>query len=238
MAGMDSSKLINMTDGDDSGKIKVILADDHPVVLRAVRNELEKQSGFQVLAQAGDGEEVVRLVKKFAPNLVLMDIGMPKLNGIEATRQIKAGNPDTVVLVLTVYDDAEHILGILESGADGYLTKNIPVENIAQAIRSAVNGERILSPQIYQQVLKYALRYNAKPVVLDSGVKLTPRELEILKMVALGMGNKQIAGDLKLGPRTVKSHLVDIFGKLKVNSRTEAVIIGLRAGFLKLEDLE
>ena len=219
---MDSPSLSNSVDQSSSGKISVILADDHPVVLRAVRNELEKQAGFQVLAEAVDGEEeAVRLVRNLAPNLVLMDIGMPKLNGIEATRQIKATNPDTVVLVLTVYDDTEHILGILESGADGYLTKNISVENIAQSIRLAANGETVLSPQIYQQVLKYALRYNTKPIVLDSGIKLTPREIEILKMVARGMGNKQIASGLKLGPRTVKSHLVDIFGKLKANSRTE-----------------
>jgi DNA-binding NarL/FixJ family response regulator len=167
-----------------------------------------------------------------------MDIGMTKLNGIEATRQIKACCPDTIVIVLTVYDDIEHILGILESGADGYLTKNVLVEDIIQSIRLAVSGETVLSPQVFQQVLKYALRYVTKPLTLNSGIKLTAREQEILTMVAKGMSNKRIAEVLELGTRTVKSHLVDIFDKLKADSRTEAVIIGLRAGFLKLEDLD
>jgi two-component system, NarL family, response regulator LiaR len=223
---------------DNSGSITVILADDHPVVLKSVRHELEKESDFKVLAEAINGEEAVQFTQQLGPRVVLMDIGMPKLNGIEATRQIKATCPDTIVLVLTVYDDVEHILGILESGADGYLTKNILVEQIVQSIRLAVNGETVLSPQIYRQVLKYALRYNTKPLVLNSGVKLTPREQEVLNMAAKGRSNKQIASELKLGPRTVKSHLVDIFGKLNVESRTEAVIIGLKAGFLKLDDLE
>jgi len=219
-------------------KIRVILADDHPVVLKAVRSELEKYPVFEVLAEARDGEEVIRLVRDLAPNLVLMDIGMPKINGIEATRQIKAASPDTIILVLTVYDDIEHILEVLESGADGYLTKNISVESIVQSMRLAANGEAVLSPKIYQQVLKYALRYNTKPVVLDSGLKLTSREIDIIRMVARGLGNKEIAAKLNLGPRTVKGHLVDIFNKLKANSRTEAVIMGLRYGFLKLDDLE
>lgn len=219
-------------------KIRVILADDHPVVLKAVRSELEKYPVFDVLAEAQDGEEVIRLVRDLAPNLVLMDIGMPKINGIEATRQIKAASPDTIILVLTVYDDIEHILEVLESGADGYLTKNISVESIVQSMRLAANGEAVLSPKIYQQVLKYALRYNTKPVVLDSGLKLTSREIDIIRMVARGLGNKEIAAKLNLGPRTVKGHLVDIFNKLKANSRTEAVIMGLRYGFLKLDDLE
>jgi DNA-binding NarL/FixJ family response regulator len=238
MGAMDNMGLSNTPNPNPAAPITIILADDHPVVVKAVRNELEKQSGFQVLAEAHDGEEAVRLACQLVPKIVLLDIGMPKLNGIEATQQIKSACPDILVLVLTVYDDVEHILGILESGADGYLTKNIPVEDIAQAIRLAVNGETVLSPQIFHQVLKYALRYNTKPIVLTSGVKLTTRELEILKMVARGLSNKQIAADLKLGSRTVKGHLADIFSKLNTNSRTEAVITGLRAGFLKLEDLE
>jgi DNA-binding NarL/FixJ family response regulator len=227
-----------MTTQEESKKITVLLADDHPVVVKSLRHEIEKESNFEVQAEANDGEEAVRLAKSLSPRVVIMDIGMPKLNGIEATRQIKAFSPDTIVIVLTVYDDIEHIMGILESGADGYLTKNILVEDIIRSIRLAVNGETVLAPQVFQQVLKYALRYSTKPLSLDSGLKLTSREQEILKMVARGMSNKQIASALDLGIRTVKSHLVDIFNKLKADSRTEAVIIGLRAGFLKLEDLD
>jgi two-component system, NarL family, response regulator LiaR len=215
----------------------LILADDHPIVRKALKNEIEKDAGLKVVGEATDGEEAVKLTKDLKPDIVIMDIGMPRLNGIEATRQIKSVSPDTIVLVLTVYDDIEHILGILESGADGYLTKNVLVEEIIHSIHTAAAGETVLSPKVFQQVLRYALRNSIKPKILDSGIKLTVREIEILKMVATGLSNKAIADKLNLGTRTIKSHLVDIFAKLKVFSRTEAVITGLRAGFIKLDDL-
>ena len=222
---------------NESKTTTVILADDHPVVRQALKHELEKEADFEVIAEAADGEEAVELTGELTPEVVVIDIGMPKLNGIQATRQIKNICPETIVLVITVYDDIEHALAILESGADGYLTKNVLVEDIIQGIRSLIAGEAVLSPHVFQQILKYALRQNIKPLALDNGIKLTMRELEILKLVATGSSNKQIAKDLNIGIRTVKSHLVDIFGKLKVFSRTEAVITGLRAGFIRLDDL-
>lgn len=218
-------------------RTSIILADDHPIVRKALRNDLEKEADFVVLAEAGDGEEAIRLVSELTPDVVIMDIGMPKLNGIEATRQIKAAHPDTIVLVLTVYDDTEHILGILEAGADGYLTKNILVEDIIKSIRSVVAGEAVLSPQVFQQVLKYALRHSTKPVRLDTGIKLTTRELEILRLIAKGISNKEIANEINISSRTVKSHMVDIFRKLNVSSRTEAVITSLRIGFINIRDI-
>jgi NarL family two-component system response regulator LiaR len=222
---------------NDTNITTIIVADDHPVVRKALRNELDKENGFQVTAEASDGEEAVRLVTELEPTVVIMDIGMPKINGIEATRQIKAKCPDTIVLVLTIYDDIEHVLEILKSGADGYLTKSVLVEEIVQAVRSVAAGEIVLSPEVFHQVLKYALRHNIKPAFLDTRIKLTVRELEILKALAWGLNNRQIAEDLNLGIRTVKSHLVDIFSKLNVSSRTEAVITGLRAGFISIDDL-
>jgi two-component system, NarL family, response regulator LiaR len=230
--GLSSSKQ------PESGLVTVILADDHPVVIKSLKNELDREPDFKVIGEANDGEKAVDLALKLKPRVVLMDIGMPNLNGIEATKAIKSSLPETIILVLTVYDDIEHILGILESGADGYLTKNISVEQIVHSMRLAVAGETVLSPQIFKQVLKYALRYITKPLVISDGTRLTPREQEILKMVARGLSNKEIADRVNLGPRTVKSHLVDIFSKLKVNSRTEAVIIGMRAGLIKLDDLD
>jgi NarL family two-component system response regulator LiaR len=221
----------------ESNKTSIILADDHPVVRKALRNDLEKEADFIVLAEAFDGEEAVRLASQLTPDVVIMDIGMPNLNGIEATRQIKASNPDIIVLVLTVYDDIEHILGILESGADGYLTKNILVEDIVQSIRSVVAGETVLSPQVFKHVLKYALRHSTKPLRLDTGVKLTTREIEVLKLIAEGISNKEIADELSISSRTVKSHMVDIFRKLNVSSRTEAVITSLRIGFINVDDI-
>lgn len=233
---MEKDKSFDFKKEAEAKLITVVLADDHPVVVKSIRSELEREPDFLVLGEASDGEKAVELTLKHVPRMVLMDIGMSKLNGIEATKLIKSALPDTIVLVLTVYDDIEHILGILESGADGYLTKNIPVEQIVHSMRLATAGEAVLSPQIFRQVLKYALRYTTKPLVISEGVKLTPREQEILKLVAKGLSNKKIASDLNLGPRTIKSHLVDVFNKLKAGSRTEAVIIGMRAGLIKLED--
>jgi DNA-binding NarL/FixJ family response regulator len=221
----------------NSKKITIIVADDHPIVRKALKNEFQKEADVEVLAEASDGEEAVKLVTELKPDAIIMDIGMSKLNGIEATRRIKTLAPDTVVLVLTVYDDIEHVLEMLKSGADGYLTKTILVEDIIKSIRSVIAGEMVISPLVFKQVLKYALRYSTKPIIFDSNVKLTIRELEILKLLGRGMGNKNIAQELNLGTRTVKSHLVDIYSKLRVFSRTEAVIIALRAGLLTIDDL-
>ncbi len=217
--------------------IRVVLADDHPIVRKALRSELVKEVDFEVIAEASDGEEAVRLVTELHPDVVVMDIGMPKLNGIEATRKIKASASNTIVLVLTVYDDIEHVLGILESGADGYLIKSVSVDEIIQSMRLIVSGETVLSPQVFQRVLNYALRNVTKPLPINTEVKLSSRELVVLRLVARGMSNKQIAAELNISSRTVKSHMVDIFRKLNLSSRIEAVIVGLRTGLLKSEDL-
>lgn len=230
--------MINEPMAENIRQIRILLADDHPVVRQSLRNELEKQSDLKIVAEAADGAQAVKLAAELAPDVVLMDIGMPVLNGLEATRQIKANSPQVTVLVLTVYDDTEHIMGILKAGADGYLTKNILVRDIVQAIRSVAAGETVFSQEVYRQFLKYALRYPTKPVNIDAGTKITAREMEILKLAGKGFSNKKIAQELNIGTRTVKSHLVDIFSKLKVYSRTEAVIISLRSGILTLADLE
>ena len=234
---MNDTMTLLESNNSEPYKTSIILADDHPVVRRALRNELDKEDDFIVLAEASNGEEAIKLVSELIPDVVVMDIGMPILNGIEATRDIKVNYPDVIVLVLTIHDDVEHILGILESGADGYLTKNILVEDIIKSIRSVVAGETVLSPQIFQQVLKYALRHSTKPIRLDVGGKLTARELEILQLIAKGISNKEIAGELSISSRTVKSHMVDIFRKLNVSSRTEAVITSLRSGLINIDDI-
>jgi DNA-binding NarL/FixJ family response regulator len=221
-----------------SKRIKVILVDDHPVVRQSLRKELEKQHDFEVVAEAEDGLMAVKLVHDHMPDVVVMDLGMPKLNGLEATRQIKANYPQTIVLVLTIYDDTEHILGIMKAGADGYLTKNVLVREVVQSIRSVAEGETVFSQEAFRQLLKYALRYPANHMAVDSVKKISPKELEILKLIGKGLSNKEIARDLNIGTRTVKSHVVDIFSKLNVYSRTEAVIYCLHSGILMLSDLE
>ncbi|MBA7651405.1 Transcriptional regulatory protein DegU [subsurface metagenome] len=225
-------------DRDQPHKITIILADDHPLLRQALANVLNKEADFKIVAEAGDGEEAVKLATELVPDVVIMDISMPKLNGLEATRQIKAKCPNIAILALTVHSDSEHILGILEAGAAGYLTKTVFGEEVIHAVRGVASRETVLSAPILQQILKHALPLMTKSMNLDVREKLTAREMGILKLAAKGMSNKDIALKLDLSPRTVKGYLADIFSKLGVGSRTEAVITGLRAGFLTLDDLE
>jgi DNA-binding NarL/FixJ family response regulator len=229
---------IDVDSAPSSGPLRVLLADDHPLLRKAIRSVLESQTDFQVIAEASDGLEAVKLASELVPDVVIMDISMPKLNGIEATKKIKAENPKIAVLVLTVHDDIEHVVGILEAGAAGYLTKNAFDKEIVQAIKAIGTGEAVFSPEVFREIFKYTVRYPIKPVPLEAGGNLlSSREMETLKLVARGMSNKEIAETLKIGLRTVKGHLVVIFSKLTVGSRTEAIVNGLRTGFLTLDDL-
>lgn len=221
-----------------SKKIRIVLADDHPLLRQALRDVLEKQPDFEVIAEASDGKEAVKLATELLPDVVIMDISMPELNGLEATKQIKTDCPAIAVLVLTVHSDNEHILGILKAGAGGYLTKSVYGDEVIYAVRALVCGETVLSPAVSQQIFKYAFQHIIKPKGSDVGDKLSPRELEVLSLAAKGTSNNDIALRLDLSLRTVKSYLANLFLKLNVASRTEAVIVGLRKGILTLDDLE
>lgn len=217
-------------------KISIIIADDHPLLRQALKSVLEKQPDFKIIAEATDGEEAVKLATELVPDVIVMDISMPKLDGLDATRQIKEKCPNIAVLVLTVYDDSEHVLAILEAGASGYLTKSVFGEEVICAVRGVAAGETVLSAQISRQVIRYAIRYRVKPLLTGSGEKLTARELSILKLTARGLSNKEIAQALDLSPRTVKGYLAEVFSKLGVASRTQAIIKGLRSGLLSVDD--
>jgi two-component system, NarL family, response regulator LiaR len=220
------------------GKVRIIVADDHPLMREALTVHLQKQPDFEILAAVSDGEAAVRLSKDLKPDVVILDISMPKMNGIEATRQIKAHNADIAILVLTVHNDYERILGVLAAGASGYLTKSATGEEIVQAVRGVASGETVLSTPVSQELIKYSLRNATQPLPVSPVEKLSNREVEILRLAAKGLGNKDIALKVNLSIPTVKSYFADIFSKLKVNSRTEAVIAGLRLGFINLQDIE
>jgi DNA-binding NarL/FixJ family response regulator len=213
-----------------------MIADDHALVREGTRQILEDQPGLEVVGEAQDGEEAVALVSRLHPDVVLMDIAMPKLNGIEATRLIKKESPSTSVLILTAYDDDQYIYALLDAGAAGYLLKSVRGEELAQAVRAVAQGESVLHPAIAAKVFK---RYTSpgQATAQEEIEPLSERESEVLGMAAKGLSNKMIARELKLSDRTVQAHLSNIFGKLGVASRTEAVITGLRRGLLQLEEL-
>ena len=222
--------------GTDTGKpIRIVIADDHALVREGTRQILEDHPGLVVAGEAQDGEEAVAMVSRLQPDVVLMDIAMPKLNGIDATRIIKKESPATSVLILTAYDDDQYIFALLDAGAAGYLLKNVRGEELAQAVRAVAEGESVLHPAIAAKVFK---RYTRSDQAVDEEIEpLTDRESEVLAIAARGLSNKMIARELSLSDRTVQVHLSNIFGKLGVASRTEAVITALRRGLLHLEEI-
>jgi len=218
-------------------KIRVVIADDHPLLREAMRNTFERHEDIEIVGEAGDGEEAVKLSSKLKPDIVIMDIVMPKLNGIEATKRIREISPATAVLILTAYDDDRYVIGLLEAGAAGYLLKSARGQVLVDAIRTVYAGESVLHPSIIAKVLKYGVRTRGEGSEHRAEKQLSDRELEVLKLAARGMGNKDIAKELFLSVRTVKAHLSSIFNKLDVASRTEAILKGVREGWLTLEDL-
>lgn len=216
-------------------KIRVIIADDHRVVCEGTRELLQKAADFDVVGVAGDGEEAVRLVKELKPDVAILDVAMPRLNGIEATREIKTISPGTAVLILTGYEYDHYVFALLEAGAAGYLLKDVSSEKLVDAVRSVHAGELVLHPAAARKARSYFIGAGDKHLDLRSQM-LTDREKEVLQLVARGRSNIQMAGDLKLSRRTVQSHLRNIFNKLNVESRTQAVIAGLKKGYLALED--
>ena len=219
------------------GKIKVLLAEDHAVVREGTRELIQREADMEVVGEAGDGEEAVDQANKLHPNVILMDIAMPKLNGIEATKQIKALYPDTAVLILTAYDNDQYIFALLEAGAAGYLLKNVRGRELIDAIRAVHAGESVLYPTIARRVISQLMSPVSSTTKVKSVEPLSEREMEVLKLAAKGISNKDIAKELFLSPRTVQAHLGNIFNKLGVGSRTEAILCGLRRGWFNLEDL-
>ena len=217
-------------------KIRVLIADDHPLLREAMRNTFEQYEDIEVVGDAGDGEEAVKLSSELKPDIAIMDIVMPKLSGIEATSQIRKVSPNTAVLILTAYDDDRYVIGLMEAGAAGYLLKSARSQDLVRAVRSVHAGESVLHPTIIAKILKHHVRIRAEDSAQKAKEQLSSRELEVLELAAKGMSNKDIAEELLLSVRTVKAHLSSIFGKMGVASRTEAIIKGVREGWLALQN--
>jgi DNA-binding NarL/FixJ family response regulator len=218
-------------------KATVLIVDDHPLFRRSVRAVLEDIPDFEVIGEASNGIEAVNIADQMRPAVILMDITMPELDGLEATRRIKEKHPEIAVLVLTIHNDEQHAMEILQAGAAGYLTKSAFGDEIVNAIHGVISGEMVLSPAIGKRLLELAARYPMKPALLPAGEKLSIRELQIMKLAARGMTNKEISMELGISLRTVKRLLDNIFSTLRVSSRTEVVIQGMRMGLLSIDDL-
>lgn len=218
-------------------KIRVIIADDHALFREGTKKLIEQEEDIEVVGEASDGEEAVELITKLHPRVALMDIAMPKVNGIEATQQVKKVHPATAVLILTAYDNDQYIMALLEAGAAGYLLKNVSGQELVNAIRAVYAGEAVLHPVIARKVFD---RFHIPSQKAGTSVlpqELSEREMEVLRLAAKGMSNQDIAEKLFLSRRTIQAHLVNIFRKMDVGSRTEAVLQALRKGWLNLDDL-
>jgi DNA-binding NarL/FixJ family response regulator len=211
-----------------SGDIRVVVADDHPIVRAGIVGLLESSPGIEVVGEAADGAAAVELARAERPDLVLMDLRMPVLDGAAATARIVAAGLGTRVLVLTTYETDDHILAAIEAGASGYLLKAAPQEEILAGIRAVAAGETVLAPSI---AAKLVLRLRADAASAGAP-SLSPRELEVLRLVADGRSNPEIARVLVIGEATVKTHLVHVFEKLDVNDRTRAVTRAMELGLL------
>jgi len=220
------------------GKIRVLLAEDHAVVREGLRGLIGREADLQVVGEAENGKKAVELVAALHPDVVLMDVDMPVLNGIEATRQIKSHHPATAVLVLSAYDDDQYVFAVLDAGAAGYLLKNVRGAQLVEAIHSVHSGESVLHPVVARKVVARYLSSRSERTDSGHDETLTERELETLRLAACGMSNREIAKKLVLSGRTVQAHLANIFEKLSVGSRTEAVIHALKKGWFTLEELE
>ncbi len=217
-------------------KIRILLADDHVILRQGTRQLLENESDMEVVGEASNGAEAVELVKKFKPDIVIIDVAMPVMNGIEATKKIKEILPGIKILVLTGYDYDEYIFSLLEMGAAGYLLKDVSGDELVGAIRAVFLGEPVLHPTVMRKLMDRCKTITPQQPETRTNV-LSEREMEVLKLAVSGKSNKDIAESLNISLRTVQAHMRSIFNKLGVGSRSEAIVSGLKRGWFNLEEI-
>src|SRR4051794_31880047 len=206
--------------------IRVLLADDHAVVREGLRTFLQLQDGMEVVGEAADGEQAVDEAQRLQPDVVLMDLVMPRLDGVGAMRRIRAAVPDARVIVLTSFADDDRLLPAIRAGAAGYLLKNVEPHELARAVRAAHDGQALLAPAVAARLVEAI----AGPVGEPPHGDLTPREREVLALIARGLSNKRIARELDVSEKTVKAHVGHVLAKLGVTDRTQAAVLAVRRG--------
>ena len=215
------------------GQIRILLADDHTIIRSGLRLLLEQQSDFKVVAEAEDGRQAVELVSQHHPEVVVLDIGMPQLNGIEATQQIVSLDPRTHVVILSMHSDEGYVLRALKAGAQAYILKNSADADLIRAIRTVSEGKSFFSPVISKMLLEDYVRQIRERQVEDSYDLLTPREREILQLLAEGKTNKEVANILKLSLYTVETHRGNILEKLHLHGVPELILYAVRKGIIQ-----
>ncbi len=217
-----------MTDKSSKPPIQVLLADDHKVVRAGIRQFLEQDPQIQVIAEASDGQEACQLIEKQPTDVIVLDIQMPKMTGIDVTRWIRARHLTTGVLILTAYDDDPYVQAVLQAGANGYVMKSAEPQEIVQAVHDVFNGKSVLDAALAQKLFT-RLAKNEENAVIEP---LTEREIEVLTLTGKGLTNKVIAVQLGISDRTVQNHLANIFSKLQAENRTEAVMRAVSLGLI------
>jgi DNA-binding NarL/FixJ family response regulator len=223
-----------LTDPVDSAPSvpRVLLVDDHDLFRTGLRNLLEEQ-GVQVIGEAENGTDALRLVREVAPDVVLMDLSMPGISGVEATRQISMVAPLTRVLVLTISDQDADVMDAILAGACGYLLKDSSIQDLMAGIRAASHGESLISPNIAAKVLQRVRATSTQPEIANTiRAELSDREIEVLKLIANGKDNAVIAGELHISPKTVKNHISNILMKLQIDNRIQAAVYAVRSGIV------
>jgi DNA-binding NarL/FixJ family response regulator len=211
--------------------VRVLIADDQTLFRVGLARLLEEDSRVQIIGQAGDGAEAVKLVGTLKPDVVLMDLKMPNLDGIEATRQIVANHPGVKVLLLTTFEADNHVIQALKAGASGYILKDSKPDSIVSSLLAVMAGERVMASAVANRVLEM-LTGTTTPKEFYDG--LTGREIEILKLLAGGMANKQIAYKLKISEKTVRNHVSNMYEKLNIYDRSQAVLYAVRKGLVEI----
>jgi DNA-binding NarL/FixJ family response regulator len=216
-----------------SDALRVLIVDDHDLFRSGLRNLLEEENGVQIVGEAAGGQDAVRIVRELAPDVVVMDLNMPGMGGVDATRHITAVAPLTRVVMLTISDEDNDVIDAILAGACGYLLKDSSIQDLMAGIRAAAQGESLISPIIASKVLQRVRASSTQPEIESTiRAELSDREIEVLKLIANGKDNAMIAGELHISPKTVKNHISNILMKLQIDNRIQAAVYAVRSGIV------
>lgn len=214
-------------------RIKLLIVDDHMVVRQGLRGFLELLDDFEIVGEGSSGADAVALAAELKPDVILLDLVMPEMDGIEATRRIRANDPGARILILSSFSNDDNVLPAIRAGATGYVLKDINPDDLAQALRETYHGRSQLHPDIAQKLVAHVQQDDpAREEIEDQLKELTPREVEVLSLVAQGLSNREIAAALSISPMTVKTHVSNVLGKLQLADRTQAAILAIRLGLV------